>query len=176
MGREVRRVPATWVHPKYTTDTAPHARAAGRHIPLDDCSYDYADWDEGFKQWNLGFVQSYGKGEKWAPKSAEHDGRYTEWAGARPSPDDYMPDWPEAERTHLMMYENTSEGTPLSPAFTTAEELARWLADNGASSFGDSTATYEQWLAMIGDGWSISAVIDNGVMKSGVEFAAERHK
>jgi len=46
-----------------------------------------------------------------------------------------------------MMYENTSEGTPISPPFETPEELARWLADNNASAFGGMTATYEQWLA-----------------------------
>jgi len=65
---------------------------------------------------------------------------------------DVMPDWDDTERTHYMMYENTSEGTPISPALATKEELARWLADNGASAFAKETATYEQWLAMIGDG------------------------
>src|SRR5574338_986242 len=40
----------------------------------------------------------------------------------------------------FMMYENTTEGTPISPAFETLEELARWLADNKASSFANMTA------------------------------------
>lgn len=34
----------------------------------------------------------------------------------------------------------------MSPAFLTPEELARYLADNKVSSFGSSTATYEQWF------------------------------
>lgn len=42
-----------------------------------------------------------------------------------------------------MIYETCSEGSPISPAFETPEELARWLTDN---SFGSMTATYEQWL------------------------------
>lgn len=71
---------------------------------------------------------------------------YEQWAGQRPHKDDYMPNWLAEQRTHLMMYEDTSEGTPISPAFATPEELARWLADNGASIFGNSTATYERWL------------------------------
>lgn len=100
--------------------------------------------------------------------------RYTDWAGPRPSPDDYMPDWPEDQRTHLMMYEDTTEGTPISPAFATPEELARWLADTGASAFGNMTATYEQWLATCREGWAVSMVIENGIMKSGVAAMADK--
>lgn len=59
-----------------------------------------------------------------------------EWCGPRPVPEDYMPDWQEEERTHLQMYESTTEGTPISPIMATKEELARWLADTNASAFG----------------------------------------
>ena len=173
MGREVRMVPANWQHPKYTEGSAPYPRAVGHYIPMNEGGYTHAaaEWDEGHAKWGDGLVQSYGNGEEWVPKTDEHVGRYTEYAGPRPSPDDYMPDWPEAERTHLMMYEDTSEGTPISPAFATPEELARWLVDNDASAFADQTATYEQWLAMINRGWAPSAVIQGGVMTSGVASA-----
>lgn len=176
MSREVRRVPADWQHPKYPAD---HYRThlRGRYVPLyEGGAYPAraAEWDEEFAQWRLGLYRSYGDGEKWQPIEPEDRGlRYTEYAGERPSPDDYMPDWPEAERTHLMMYEDTSEGTPKSPAFLTPEELARWLADNGASSFGHDTATYEQWLFVCRGGWAPSAVMADGVMMSGVKFMAE---
>lgn len=52
----------------------------------------------------------------------------------------------------------------------TPEALARWLADNNASSFGDMGATYDQWLATIKHGWAISMVFtpDMGIV-SGVE-------
>jgi hypothetical protein len=76
-----------------------------------------------------------------------------------------MPAWPDEQRTHLMMYEDTSEGTPISPAFATPEDLAHWLADNGASALGSSTATYEQWLRVARGGWAPSLVADaNGVV------------
>jgi len=88
--------------------------------------------------------------------------------GGPPDPDDYMPSWTEEEKTHIMMYQNTSEGTPISPAFETPEELARWLADNNASAFGDEGATYEQWLGMCKSGWAPSAVMSGGVLQSGV--------
>lgn len=85
-----------------------------------------------------------------------------------------MPQWPESERTHFQMYEDTTEGTPISPVFATIEELAHWLADNGASAFGNSTATYEQWLATCKRGWAPSAIVESGKgLRSGVEALAD---
>jgi len=81
-----------------------------------------------------------------------------------------MPDWPDSERTHWQMYETCSEGTPISPVMESPEALARWLADNEASAFGDRTATYEQWLTMIKRGSAVSAVFVGGHgLISGVE-------
>lgn len=74
----------------------------------------------------------------------------------------------------FQMWETTSEGSPISPVFETPDELATWLADNGASSFGSNTATYEQWLGMIkGPGWAPSAIMDSKGLRSGVEAAAD---
>jgi hypothetical protein len=98
---------------------------------------------------------------------------YEDLAGPRPVQSDYMPDWPAKQRTHYMMYEDTTAGKPISPAFATPEELARWLTDNKASAFGDQTATYEQWLAVARGGWAPSLVNRGGVEKTGVEFAGE---
>ncbi len=68
------------------------------------------------------------------------------------------------------MWETTSEGSPISPVFSTPEELAHWLADNKASSFGGNTASYIQWLNMIkGPGWAISAIMTDKGISSGVE-------
>jgi hypothetical protein len=47
------------------------------------------------------------------------------------------------------MWQTTSEGSPMSPVFATPEELARWLAVTGASMFGSTTASYEQWLKIV---------------------------
>lgn len=168
MGREVRRVPANWQHPKDNR---------GRYIPLLSGSYATAaaEWEEEYEQWQRGFRRNYANdGEKWAPKDPEYASMtFGEWHGRRPSPTDYMPDWPESERTHLQMYENTSEGTPISPVMETPEQLARWLADNNASAFGSMTATYEHWLAMANDGWAPSGIMMGGVMMSGVEGMAK---
>lgn len=71
----------------------------------------------------------------------------------------------------IQMWETTSEGSPISPPFETAAELAKWLAENRASAFGSDTCTEEEWLAMINEGHSHgSAVVVNGFdVISGVE-------
>ena len=92
-----------------------------------------------------------------------------DWFGQAPDQNNYMPDWPQEERTHYMMYEDTSEGTPISPAFETPEELAQWLVDNNASAFGSSTASYEGWLRVAKGGFACSMVIHGGVIESGVD-------
>ena len=99
---------------------------------------------------------------------------YEQYEGQRPHKDDYMPDWPENQRTHYMMYEATSEGTPISPAFATPEELAQWLTDTGASAFGSSTATYDQWLLVAQGNSAPSAVYIPGTgLVSGVQALAD---
>lgn len=172
MGREVRMVPADWRHPQYTPWDAPGDYAIGRFKPLYDGGYAKAaaDWAEEKAQWDAGYKRGYGA-EKWVPKT--DDCSFEEWYGAKPQPDDYMPDWPAEQRTHLVMYENTSEGTPISPAFSTPEELAHWLTDNGASTFADMTAGYEHWLSVAKGGWAPSMVIAGGVLMSGVEALAD---
>lgn len=144
MGREVRRVPADWQHPK---------DARGQYIPLFD-SHKFAQriarWDEDARKWSEGFRDDFNGG--WvALTESQKRMTFADWDGERPDPKDYMPLWRNDERTHLMMYEDTSEGTPLSPAFATAGELARWLVDNDASWFGNQGTSYEAWLSIIDD-------------------------
>lgn len=73
------------------------------------------------------------------------------------------------------MWENVSEGSPMSPIFKTPEELAYWLADSSASAMGNKGATYEQWLAMINQGSCLTMIAkinkEGVVVQSGVEAA-----
>jgi hypothetical protein len=171
MGREVRRVRGDWQHPKEWK--AGVRGLEERYKPLfpgENYRRRVDEWDEECAKWKAG----------WRPEHCDDPESqamyYEQWAGQRPHRDDYMPDWPTEQRTHLMMYEDTSEGTPISPAFKTPEELARWLADNGASAFGDMTASYEQWLAVARGAWAPSLVITDGHMQSGVEIAQEHER
>jgi hypothetical protein len=99
-----------------------------------------------------------GKGNIW--DSPENEKAADEWHPVEP---------PAGEG--WQMWETTSEGSPMSPVFATAEELGHWLADTKASSFGASGATFEQWMAMIDVGWAVSAVSlnDGRGLISGVE-------
>lgn len=82
-------------------------------------------------------------------------------------------DWTETEPPAgegWQMWENTSEGSPISPVFDAPEKLARWLADSNASAFGDQGATYEAWLkTIVGGGYAVGSVLIGGKMISGVE-------
>lgn len=154
MGREIRMVPPGWRHPR---------DKRGNFIPLLKMSPGEYDAEKAaFERRDLSGLPSYFRAEYFK-------GSFRRWAGAR-SPKRRMPDFEPGTATHLMMYESTSEGTPISPAFATAEELARWLADTGASAFGAMTATYAQWLATCRAGWAPSAIGGGGMgLISGVE-------
>ena len=127
MGRELRRVPADWEHPK---------NMYGHHIPLHDGSYGggyvkmAAEWDKNLQEW----------------KPREDCLHFDQWDGKRPFSGDYMPNWPEEERTHYQMYEDTTEGTPESPVMANVESLCHWLEDNEASAFGYDPADYDWWM------------------------------
>jgi hypothetical protein len=79
------------------------------------------------------------------------------------------------EGNGYQLWETTSEGSPVSPVFKTPEELARWLCDNNASSFGEQTESYETWLKFVSkDGWAVSMVHDGESLKSGVAASVNR--
>lgn len=141
MGRQVRRVPASWEHPKGDD---------GRLLPMFDKPFSVAarEWLDEAIAWDNGTH----------PDLAEHPDRKTryqffwQWSGEPPNEKYYRPDFTE-EATHYQMYEDTSEGTPISPVMDSPEALARWLADNGASRFGEMTASYESWLSVCRGGF-----------------------
>jgi hypothetical protein len=113
---EVRRAPANWEHP---------INESGRYVPLrDGLSYNGL-----LNLWNTGAVD-------WNPANPfyEEGVSYEEWAGTCPTPGQHMPNWPEAERKNLMMYDvSANAGVPVSPSFETAEGLCRWLVEHQIS-------------------------------------------
>ena len=48
----------------------------------------------------------------------------------------------------FQLWQNTSEGSPVSPVFNTLAKLCAWCEKN-ATTFGDSRATAEQWREML---------------------------
>ena len=74
------------------------------------------------------------------------------------------------------MWEDVSEGSPMSPVCHSPEALARWLTDNGASAFGAMTATYEQWLGTIRAGSAFSFMMSERGLESGVAAVGRSEK
>lgn len=203
MGREIRRVPANWQHPKYIKTH--YYRGEGYvakeiYKPMYDDDYDESvkeyehelkEWFEGHKLWSEGYYIDYSGNKKtkkecfdeWL-ESIENDRKkngfredyrleekmkyetghclYSDVVGevpTYPDPDDYMPigNW-------YQLFETVSEGTPLSPAFETKQELVDWLTNN-EDYWGDKW-TREQAEGMVKHEYSPSFVIENGVLKN----------
>ena len=71
------------------------------------------------------------------------------------------------------LWETVSEGSPITPVFATAEELARHLA--GTRWGADKGTPYETWMKFIvGPGWAPSGFIMNGEVMSGVEGVVDQ--
>lgn len=64
----------------------------------------------------------------------------------------------------FQLWETVSEGSPTSPVFATADELALWMSRNPCG-FAGSTPSLEHARAFVAAGWSVSMVGDsNGVV------------
>jgi hypothetical protein len=136
MGREIRRVPADWEHPKH--ERCPHWPACS--TPCFRTLYD-KDYHSAARMWIADF-EAWRRGER-----PEVDGYWWEWDG--PPDPEHCRDraWTDEEATHFQVYETVSEGTPVTPAFATREELVDYLATHG-----------DLWDQQRGDGpWSRQA-------------------
>lgn len=109
MGREIRMVPPNWQHPK------DHNR---NYIPLYNQSY-----KEKAEEWIKGFNEF---------KSTQYCKYYWEFDSAPLDSDDYVP-YSKEEATWYQVYETVSEGTPVTPAFETQQELIDHLVKFGES-------------------------------------------
>lgn len=166
MSRAARRVPPDWAHP---TD------AHGKYIPLrDGASYERCarQWDEEAAKWQEGRCRSYDANEWTAIDPRLRGKTYAECAGERPDAREYMPRWSASECTHWQMYEEVTEGTPISPVCGSPEKLARWLADHEANAFAGTTASYLHWLSLIRQEPICSGVVTSEGIKAGFATVA----
>ena len=125
MGREIRRVPPDWQHPKtdrYRDD---------RYQPLYDKDFPTAarKWLDDAIAWDNGTHEDLVRD----PTMKERMPFFWQWEGDPPDEEYYRPAWPEESRTHYQVYETVSEGTPVSPVFATEDDVVRWLVAQGHS-------------------------------------------
>lgn len=173
MGREIRRVPPNWQHPK-------SQRNEERFQPMRDRAFEaeMREWIAEWEAWDRGERPSYCTDEYKSTK-------YWEYAGGPPDPDYYRPDWKPEEMTWWQVYETVSEGTPVTPPFATQQELVEYLVANG--DFWDQKRRQEGYSSMrctpwpraeaeafvFGDGYAPSFVVSGGKVMSGTEYLAQ---
>lgn len=150
MGREIRRVPADWKHPKFTKDQIKYDWQKDEYHPLFDSDYQStcAKWYKEAKEF-------------------KQDGTchwYHEYAGDPPNEEYYrIRAWTAEEATHYQMYETVSEGTPVTPVFGTPEELIEYLVKHGDfwdQHRGEGGWNRENAVRFVGSGYAPSAIVD----------------
>jgi hypothetical protein len=164
MGREIRRVPANWEHPRYAREDAPRANDIGQFRPLIDEPFSEAArrWKEELASWERGERPDYCTDES---KNLE----YWEYAGAPPERYHYRPEWKPEDATYYQVYETVSEGTPVTPRFATKEELVEYLVTHG--DYWDQKRGRGGWDRkaaenFVGLGWAPSMAIIDGKINS----------
>ena len=118
MGREIRRVPKGWEHPRDED---------GKYRSCHDEDYETAAarWIKEFEQWRAGTHPEFQDGR------GEYIDYFWEWESP---PDEELcrPKF-ESPATHYQIYQTVSEGTPVSPVFASKEEMVEWLVAQGSS-------------------------------------------
>lgn len=196
MGREIRRVPVDFQHPRawYETLNRPlfggvaekRWKEARRPMFSRTLSEAQRDWDVEREE----FLASEKAQRRWTQEDQDNwRERYPDradwivpgelvWAsvedyvGQRPADDEdgalYTPeDWPPESERGWVVYETVSEGCPITPCFSTPDELIDWLATKGTEW--DSPMSSEAAERFVKGGWAPSMMISGGVLSSALE-------
>lgn len=135
MGRQVMMVPPNWSHPTEFRNGETRYKPMHRETWAEVVK----EWKEGYAKWESG-LRPFNCNREWEPKEVW---RYADIYADRPDlewweyhtdpPSDrkmYQPWEPEAA-TWFQVWETVSEGTPVTPAFATREELVEYLVTYG---------------------------------------------
>jgi hypothetical protein len=162
MGREIRRVPPDWEHPK---------RERCEHHPkcdpvCDQPLYD-EDYDEAAQEWMREFAEweADKDGVRTEASTSTYFTRYFwDWHGSPPDKDYYRSrKWTTAEATNYQIYETVSEGTPVTPHFATKEELIDYLVEHGDlwdQQRGAGGWTRENAESFVSRGYAVSLTVN----------------
>jgi hypothetical protein len=156
MGREIRRVPKNWEHPK----------SNGKFIPLYDLSYEQKarDWLENCIKWENNTHDDLIK----HPEYKKEYPFFWQYECNPPDPSYYRSEFTK-EANCYQMYETVSEGTPVSPVFETKNDLVDYLVKNG--DFWDQIRGDGGWIREIAEQfvereWAMSGMFVNGEIKT----------
>ena len=138
MGREIRRVPKGWEHPQ--NESCPHWGGISDHGKPGGYQYHKCfkplydeDYETAAREWIANF-EAFQRGDHPRQEVLQKYYKYY-WEKEIPPNADYYreADWTEAEATCYQIYEDVSEGTPVSPVFETLDEMVAWLIQQGYS-------------------------------------------
>jgi hypothetical protein len=170
MGREIRRVPVDWQHPKYLHQYLGHPLEEVFHPCIDEVYEDaLARHQEQRRRWDADDEPLEWGGRRSEVLVKYPETTFEEWVGEPPDPAYYRSrKWTAAEATAFQFYETVSEGTPLSPVCKTREEMVEWLVTDGGR---DGPMSRKGAEAFVGQGWAPSMIAspEHGV-EMGMEF------
>lgn len=183
MGREIRMVPANWEHPMLKPENDRYGHGGYQPMYNSKFSESFEEWLADFDRVRSGDLDQFEK--KVYPRGL------ADWIQEEtpPNPDYYLPD-DIGETTWFQLYETVSEGTPVSPPFSTKQELADYLAEHGdywdqkrcrepswkelwGGEFGVSGWGKERAEAFVNAGLAPSMIVTNGKAEDG-KFAFPR--
>lgn len=175
MGREIRRVPPNWEHPKCERPDHRTRTMVERYQPMYE-----RDFAEAMHEWYAGWCK-WEAGDR--DEGADPTDKYWDWYSAPPDPLYYSHGFTAERCTWFQVFETVSEGTPVSPPFETKQELADYLASNG--DFWDQSRVREgrndgqpaPWgkeaaERFVGLGWAPSGMFLDGKMHTARDMPA----
>lgn len=112
MGREIRKVPKGWEHPRCE-------KRFFKALHDDDYQTVARKWVSDCILWS----QRNHEDQKRHDNESEF---FWEWEGGPPDEDSYRPKFTEPA-DHFQIYETVSEGTPVSPVFESIEDMINWM-------------------------------------------------
>lgn len=148
MGREIRMVPKGWEHPKGKN---------GEFMPMFDEDFESAarEWLDSCILWDNNEHETLYND----PNLKKSYPFYWQWAGQSPSEEYYRPKFENANC--FQIYENVTEGTPVSPVFESKHEMFNWLVSEGYPEEAARTLIeYELAPSMMVRGGKIAMNID----------------
>lgn len=165
MGREIRRVPAGWQHPTKICKHWTPGYGYGGCVLDGKRGTCYRPLDENYAKDKKKYDDLVAEGGK---------DKADNYFGQAPDPQWYVPVWPEGTATHYQIYETVSEGTPVSPVFTSLEDMEDWLVNDGGR---DGKVSRKAACNFCQSGWAPSMVVTrtgNDVdIKSNVQCAED---
>ena len=163
MGKEIRRVPPNWEHPR---------RRDGNYQPMFDQVYAERarEWLDECKAWDDGTHPTILDD----PAVKQRVPFFWDWEGGPPDRAYYRDAWND-EPTWFQVYETVTEGTPVTPPFATEEEIVDYLVNVGTYYDGKKYSR-EAAAAFVHTGWAPSMILrydQNGMSAmDGIEASA----